>query len=249
MRLNMRQLAIGLTLALTLAPAKAGVVDLSHQQQPKTCDELVNSRDKTYAALQAEIAKGPQTKENMAEGGARFKILLKMQALLHASYAQHCPWPTEQVLANADSMWRGMQQDYHWSINASDAPTTTLPQGLGVYSNLNTYCGTGVIPVNPAEIPRFGCFYVLPGHSTAASFDGSRAAISVNAKGEETFTGDGKEQVPGYLVGHGHIAVLSRNEDKSVLFIVDQCAPPHYYQCASTKEIVDNIMTWNEKIR
>jgi hypothetical protein len=145
--------------------------------------------------------------------------------------------------------------------------------GLGRYGKLSTYCGVGQIPMNPSAIKRFGCFYLSPEHSTIGTFADHRVEAAVGANGREVFAVDGtlvqdverrKQEasgtnlpfvyrggVDGYRICHGasgdgcatDIMVFSRNSDKSVLFVVDECLPPSFNVCVQSQESWDYQMS------
>jgi hypothetical protein len=150
--------------------------------------------------------------------------------------------------------------------NASLAQTPkVIAPSLGAYGRLDTYCGAGEIPHDPAEIPLIGCFYLSREHKTTGMIQSHRVEVSVNDAGEEVFSVDGTyvyeingPQAPPshtnlpYIrpqggAGYGicendatnycpmDIAVFARNPDKSVLFTVAECMPPDNRLCVLSK--------------
>jgi hypothetical protein len=153
--------------------------------------------------------------------------------------------------------------------NASLAQTPqVIAPRLGAYGRLDTYCGAGQIPHDPAEIPLIGCFYLSQGHKTAATIQNHRVEVSVNEAGEEVFSVDGSyvHEINGPQAPPSHtnlpdvrpsgsgygicenaatgycptdISVFARNLDKSVLFTVAECLPPDNRICVLSKKAWD----------
>lgn len=137
---------------------------------------------------------------------------------------------------------------------------------LGVYGRLETFCGNGEIPRDIDSIPKFGCFYLSPGHSAIGTFSNHRVEVSVDVAGREMFDVDDilvanarkpqrtasgtnlpyvyARSVAGFSFCENatgpscpsSITVLLRTGDKTVLFMVGECFPPTYHVCVDTQE-------------
>jgi len=136
---------------------------------------------------------------------------------------------------------------------------------MGRYSSPSTYCGPGSPRQNVDTIPWIGCFSLTAGHRAAGSLSGQRVEVAVDQDGREVFTVNGtvlthtfganrtpsRTNLPNVrLSGAGYsfcddeagnycgvnIGIFSRNPDKSVLFMVAECLPPHGRLCALDQE-------------
>jgi hypothetical protein len=135
---------------------------------------------------------------------------------------------------------------------------------LGAYGSINGYCGRDPIPQNADIIPWIGCFLLSAGHNATGMFSNHHVDLAVDATGQEVFAVDGTlienvvgpqqsksgTNLPFVHAGMGYsfckdeandpcpsqIMTLSRNPDKSVLFMVVECFPPENHACVSTQE-------------
>jgi hypothetical protein len=144
------------------------------------------------------------------------------------------------------------------------AKAQSPPSRLSAYGSINTYCGRDPVLQNADIIPWIGCFLLSAGHSATGMFSSHHVDLAVDATGQEIFAVDGTSiadivgpqrsksgtNLPFVHAGMGHsfckdeadgpcpsqIIALSRNPDKSVLFMVLECLPPENHVCVTTQE-------------
>lgn len=146
------------------------------------------------------------------------------------------------------------------SANAMDRSNDSTTGTLG-----STYCRNHPIQHDAPSIPWIGCFYLSAGHHAEGTFSFHNVEVGVDPSGLAIFIVDGTmvEAQPseshtnlsfvrrdpiGYEFCEGttatscptHIAVFSRDTDKSVLFLVSECFAPKYQYCVTSQDEWDS---------